>query len=241
MLFYQRGRSVLFWVFAGILLISSGAFAQNSDSLPPIEKKRPNSLKAGTWALQFQITQNFTLRDFHGMVLSTKRHYSTRKAIRAGVGFSASAADYNDKFESFQNDTLMYSRYAYRETNGQSFDLVVQYVVYAPEDTKARFYFGFGPIGSFYRNKYNSTEDTGYRNSQTSVNWAVGLSGPVGVEWFATENISLLAEYGLILKYNWLSSTSRSTSGTNTNRSKTTRCSLDVNPATVKFGLSVYF
>lgn len=237
----RTGRTVLLLAFTGLFLISSLAFAQDSDSLPSIEKKRPNSLKAGAWALQFQITQDFTLKDFQGMLISAKRHYSKGKAIRFGIGLSASLTDSDDWYRSFQNDTIVGGANSELENNGQSVDLIGQYVIYRPTDAKASFYFGGGLVGSYSRSKSNSASSSGSRNSQTTQNFAIGLSGVFGAEWFATKNIGLLAEYGVTLKYNWTRSNYKSSSGIFSNTGVRIQRTIGINPAIVKLGLSVYF
>jgi hypothetical protein len=241
MLNTRTGRPVLFLAFAGVFLLSPLTFAQNTDSLPSIEKKRPNSLKPGAWALQFQITQDFTLRDFQGMVISAKRHYSEGKAIRLGFGLRVNANSGKDEDEIFQIDTLVDSRSGHRESNTQAFDVTTQYVTHTGFSDRTKFYFGTGPLGSFSRSKYNSSYSDGSRSSQTTISWAVGMSTPLGVEWFATQNISFLAEYGLVVKYSWSRITYRSSSGIVSNNRKSTQDSFDINPAIVKLGLSVYF
>ncbi len=84
----------------------------------------------------------------------------------------------------------------------------------------------------------NPVESTSQR---TSKRWSLGISANLGAEWFATKNISFLAEYGLSLNYIWVKdSRTDKTAGIvveSENKSKI----FNLSATSVKFGLSVYF
>src|SRR3972149_5445120 len=128
MLLYRRGRPVLFFAFVGVFLVSSFAFARDFDSLPPVEKKRPNSLKPGAWALQFQISDNFrSFSGLQGFGVSVKYHFSRTNALRFGVGGGLSTSDFDDNFRSFQADTVRQRGVRDSEGDGENVDFAAQY------------------------------------------------------------------------------------------------------------------
>ena len=255
MLPYRTGRPVLFFALARVFLISSLTFAQNSDSLHPIEKKRSNSLAPGAWALQFQITQDFTLNAFQGVLLSAKKHFSGKSAVRFGLGLSASMSDADNFFEQRNIDTIRQIRENESEANSRSFDIAFQYLVYPSPAARVNLFLGTGPFVRHSHSRVESEADDAlfdtitfnysYRNVSESNRWSVGAGGLLGAEWFATRVFSLHAEYGLTLEYT--STESRSTytdfyTGIPiTRRYESNQNGLTVGPSMVKFGLSVYF
>ncbi len=62
------------------LVFSTGLLRGQTDSTDA-----DNSIAEGVWALQFSISNNFTLTPFKGTMLSAKYHLSTTNAIRFGV------------------------------------------------------------------------------------------------------------------------------------------------------------
>ena len=62
-----------------LIILPLSAAAQDDSALQP-----------GAWALQFQVTENFTLDDFQGSVVSVKYHSSAKSALDGfmmGAGF----------------------------------------------------------------------------------------------------------------------------------------------------------
>jgi hypothetical protein len=75
--------------------------------------------------------------------------------------------------------------------------------------------------------------------------WSAGLSAVMGVEWFLRKNLSLLAEYGTLIKY---THNKRTTTFINNDplRSQITQEEVvskrfAINDQAVKFGISLYF
>jgi len=231
----RAGRTAL--LFLAAVLSFSSVSAQTPDSAKPT---RANSLKPGAWALQFQITQDFTLNAFQGLLLSAKHHFSNKKAVRIGLGLNASVGESKDLFRNFQSDTLLSSNSGFRESNGQGIDVTLQYLNYPSPNKSANFFYGIGLGGGFSRSKSNSRSSNS-TNSSLTLQWNTGFSGAAGVEWFATEKISLQAEYGFTLRYRWLEQTSKSYSTILRSEGKATQESINFDPSQVKFGLSVYF
>ena len=63
------------FLFAALLFVTTG-FSQSTSYLDSLD---------GKFALQFRITNNFSLSNFQGTILSGKYHFSNRDAIRLGV------------------------------------------------------------------------------------------------------------------------------------------------------------
>ena len=133
---------------------------------------RPNSLQEGSWALLFQI-QDVPALDFFEGFLAMKHHLSDQTALRFGIGGNATTA--NDR------DGLQYA-----------FSLQTQYFIYPQEAADVNFYLGAGPRVGLNFSRLEVSNDEIVRQRRTSL----GITGRLGVEWFATRSISLLGEYG---------------------------------------------
>jgi len=223
-----------------LTLTTRNASAQNNE--------QRNSLQEDVWALQFQIADNFSLRAFQGFALSAKKHFSNTSALRVGVGLNISVRDDDRLDRTLPADTV---RQSYDQTsNNQSIDISTQYLLYPNPDADINVFFGAGPLLRFTRNKVE-TEATNIMGGSTyksnSVlnehSWAIGASGLLGVEWFASKNISFLGEYALSLEYYTakLNRTQSTTASIDRTESEYSTKYFRVYPLLVKFGLSVYF
>jgi hypothetical protein len=194
--------------------------------------------------LQFQINNNFSLSSFQGATLSAKRHFSNKKAIRLGISLGGGVSDVEDQ------SNITGATFG-RSGNGQSIGINAQYTIYPSPDKSVNVFFGAGPIVGFSRSSstITSTPDSfsSTRNKAEETTWSAGISGILGVEWFATRNISFIAEYASSLGYN--SSNRKETAEQKTNTSDYIMTNeierhtkgFQFNPNAVKFGLSVYF
>jgi hypothetical protein len=230
-----------------ILAFCAGVGTANgqTEELPKVDTK--NSLVKGAWALQFQINNNFSLSSFQGSTLSAKRHYSNKKAIRFGVSLNGSFSDQDQSSEV----PGMVGPKNESDENSQSIGINTQYVFYPAPDKSVNFFFGAGPFTQFLRSNRTSTTSSGFststRTKTKGTTWAAGISGVLGVEWFATRSISFVAEYSSNLGYNSASQTDTAeqktgTSGyTVTNELKRKSKGLQLSSGFVRFGLSVYF
>lgn len=185
---------------------------------------RPNSLRAGAWALQFSITsgQFFDLDSFAGGV-SLKRHFSTRSAVRAGL--SASASDGGG-------------------SNGYSVGTEFIYQRYLRPEAEANAYWGVGPELD-YSHRWTAqqvTDSLSVHNESTQ--YSVGAKALLGVEWFASRVISLHAEYQVFWRHTHRETRRELTalgSGTVVVDSQETESWEFLLNDLVRFGLSVYF
>lgn len=171
-----------------------------------------NYLVRGSWSLQFRISNNFTLSNFEGALISAKRHLSEKSAIRFGLSLSGSTGDVSsDNISSMQDSAI--SNTQNNSSDGELNDITVgvtsQIMFYTTSDKKINFYFGVGPDFSYSRSRrdydlqYIRT-DFPIRNgvnNDYSRTWTFGLLGSWGVEYFITQKLSLMAEYGAGMGY----------------------------------------
>ncbi|MCG8604204.1 hypothetical protein MJD09_04280 [bacterium] len=216
--------------------LNSAAFAQS---------KEPNhSLEPSTWSLQFQISNDFTLRSFQGGILSAKYHFSKQRALRFGLAISGSFQDREQTNQQFIDDNLGLEREADTQTDLQSIDLITQYMFYSTPK-RLNFYGGIGPIVGFSRNNGDIKErlDNGVMSTtKTEIKrWAIGVNTVIGGEWFAAKNISLLAEYTLQAIYDWRSDTQTRTIDNIRDITQTDLKRLILDAQRVRFGVSIYF
>ncbi|MBI3365592.1 MAG: hypothetical protein HY033_11875 [Ignavibacteriae bacterium] len=221
-----------------IVMCSYLLVAQESES-------KKNSLQEGMWAMQFQINNNFTLSSFQGTTISVKRHYSPTTAIRLGTSLSFSF----DNRDGSSTNTLEPNPRS-DDSNGQSLDVRVQYLWYPSPASAINMYFGAGPLVGLSHSK-QTFEQSFLNNGQpvTSVRtdegtaWGIGISGVLGLEWFATASIAFNAEYGSSMTYAWQKQVSSITlsDASPAPGNESTRHSFGLFSSGVRFGLSAYF
>jgi hypothetical protein len=202
--------------------------------------ERDNSLKEGKWALQFAIDQNFSLTNFEGSIISIKKQFSEKRAIRLGLSLS------------FENNNGTSSHISGFDTIPDTDFKLTGYSVYAtptlmfylnPRDA-VNLYTGAGIIlgGSYYWNEAMQNLPDGYNyRYERSYSYGGGITGLLGVEFFPIKNLSILAEYFASFQYNHYSGhTIYDVPGEySVHNSKNNQ--FDFNGQQVNFGLSVYF
>ena len=222
-----------------------------------------NFLQPDAWALEFGIGYNFSLTSFQGSALSIKRQLNSHEAIQLGIGGSLSDQSTSGSTQYNLGDTLTYGYSQTGASNGGSIQVNLQYVYYPNPDADVIFYFGAGPTIGYSRSKSNinstpalpvpadSTVYIDYPSSpnQNSTSWNAGVSAMAGVECFVWKYVSIHAQYGLNLTYG----ESNYTSGyayeilrngklvPRTSSSHGSSHTWQFYPASVMFGLSVYF
>lgn len=206
------------------------------------------SLRPGSWSLQFGIGNDFRLQSFDGLMISCKRHYSANSAIRLGVDLSAALR--NSKSDLY---THLYPVYRTDEdADGLTIDVSAMYLYYPSSGRRVNLFLGIGPDIGYWRDKsvrerMERQYDTGidYMETRSSYRYAIhaGAKGALGVEWFATKDISLLAEYGAVMAYSYsFAEHVTENHGTGLDRySHLISRQLQLTHSSVKFGLSVYF
>lgn len=200
-------KRILF-VLVSLLISNAVNFCQDTTA---------NALKCGKFAIQFQVGSSFTLRPFSGASFSGKYQLSSESAVRFGIGINGST-DFENKVNN--HDTT--------KAQNLDFNLNAQYIRYLKTVEDVSLYAGTGPYYSryFYRSDFSHNRDN---------DWSIGINFLLGVEWFFKDNMSLSAEYGLLIQY--LKSNSTSYGGENTSNSKSIIIS---NGNQFNFGLSIY-
>ncbi len=158
-------------VLGGLLAHPTTSAAQDGTS---------NPLRDGSWAIQFRITDNFSLSTFSGSVISVKRHYSARSALRAGLSLSLSAGSLESE-RAFQDTTIT----ARGDSDAYSFRVELQYLGYTSPSRKVSPYWGVGPLVG-YAYSYSRGSSPGSDLIQERREWTLGLIGSLGAEWFPT-------------------------------------------------------
>ena len=199
----------------------SPAFLQAQDST-----KELNSLKPGAWALQFGIGGNFTLTSFQGASFAAKYHLSESSAVRAGISIGGNTGDATGSSTMNQTDTITYLGSQNKSSNNQALNFMLQYLWYANPKGVIHFYTAIGTSLLYYRQSDNQDGSTtlvgtaGYvswtTSSYVTKQWGAGVVGAAGVEWFPAQWLSLRAEYGEGIQYQWASSTTTETSSLST-------------------------
>ncbi len=219
-------KSVFFSAFVLLLFVSPSLQAQDSTSL------------AGKYALQFQISQNFTLSNFLGSVISGKYHFTNESAIRLGIDFNATMSNESKKTDYNNVNTSENDSY---QTNSQTINIITQYIFYPVISDNIKFYYGIGPsIGlGFSKNgtTYNNTGGYFSSRNQTGKSFSAGVQGSAGVEWFFAKKLSLCAEYALSYVYSY----SKVEGNPNNDHVEQRNYNYSFTGNNVRFGLSVYF
>jgi len=229
-------------MLVGVITLFCSCLLPAQDSEP-----KKNSLQEGMWALQFQVSQNFTLASFQGSTISLKRQYSPNVAIRLGSSINLSSSTSATGFLSMPDSFIYYSQNAFG--NSQNISVTAQYLRYPDPIAGVNLFFGAGPVIGFGRAKdvreqiqfrANTPVD---RDQATDLvtNWSLGLSMAAGVEWFASTSISISAEYGSSLLYSWRKMTRTRDPFTPGGDLESKNSSFGFLPSKVLFGLSAYF
>ncbi len=227
-------------------LLSASVFAQQDQET---RHNRNNSLAKGARAFQFEIVGdlfNLDLRNLFGTTLALKKQTSDGSAMRIGLGVGFNLSD-QDRTSEVREDSITQSQTDY-DRNGQSVNIVIQKIFYPAPTADVNFFYGLGPLASFGHDK-SAQEDLRPWTRTTSTetySWSVGVAGVLGVEWFPTRSISLLAEYGSDMRYKWeerkVESSRTYPDGTTIGQvSEDKSKGLSLSTTSVKVGLSVYF
>ncbi len=208
------------------------------------------SLRPGSWSLQFGVLGDYQLSSFGGLMFSLKRHYSERSAIRLGLDFRVTSKDTDFDRDSGYEDDLCY----YRAEDGDgftAFGVTAQYLFYPSPTKSANLFLGIGPSISYSKKKSDfDSWDSCTEDSVTDSRWTKtyslhsGIRGALGFEWFVAENVGLLAEYGVRLIYVYSENETRSDRTTSIRREthdKRISREMVFSYDAVRVGLSVYF
>ncbi len=229
-------RSFAFIITA--LLISASAFGQVSGEK---NKDTKHSLYKGSKALQFSIASSLRLGSFQGVALSGKKQFSEKSAIRIGVDLYLSVADYD--FNSVRGGQAPGYTIRSSVSNTESITFRIQYMRYYSLKEAIKAYWATGPLfrfGRYFFEERRNDVATDYTRRE-NIDWAAGATGVLGVEWFASRNIGIHAEYFVTFDYAWERQKSKYVSGIDITNVRDRTQGVRLNTSDVKFGLSAYF
>jgi hypothetical protein len=235
-------------IFNGLIL-AMAVFLMNPGGVlavsPDAKEGTPHK---GSQALQFQVASNFRLTTFQGSLISYIKFLSDRRALRVGVDVLGHTGDRDITFEFPDYDSLR------GEGNPEDWNhqyALVSQLLTLQKKGPIRFYYGGGPKLSYvntgresidFRIYYDELERVSSKDTYRT--WGLGLSGTAGVQRVLNDYLTLHAEYGLSIMYQWGRQTSEYQFTENPERDKkstTDISSFDVRSEGVRFGLSVYF
>ncbi len=179
------------------LVLLLAALAASNLPLAPTscaETEYDNILATKNWALQFAITQDFTLSNFDGYMIAAKKQTSANRAWRFGAEVTGELG------KDQRPEGVPTSTGGWRVTQF-GIDLNLIRLTYPSSTSRAKFYYGFGPSMSFDYGQWKARTDPYAYIRETET--GIGVMGLAGVEFFVTHSISLSAEYCLLFKYTY--------------------------------------
>ena len=199
-------------------------------------------IKADARALVFSIDPNFTLGSFEGSTISYKRHRSESAAVRVGLSFSGG-------YSAFDQDRDASNLDQEGDNANAGVSASLYFLRYTRSRTSVHLYYGAGPTFSAGRSSGDVTTEYGIDGDVTQAQRFVlvgaGVSGIVGVEWPATDWLSVLAEYGQTVRYSYTHTTNEidfQNNSDNDNKAfSRSDHTISTGPSGVRFGLSVFF
>lgn len=228
-----------------IILLPELSAQTDDEKTEPIE----NSLAADKWALMFQIDQYFTLTSFEGTMLSVKRHFSSSSALRFGFSATFGSGDASGNEQEIIADTGLSDEASSSSSTTSGFTVNLQYLLYPNPGDDINLFLGAGPLIQLSHNSSESNQvltNSGRHSTYDRDTWYLGVSGAVGVEWFATRSLSFHGEYGAAVQYITSTRTQvdiQSGGSTGDSRTEFTGDSHEwrYSSQAVKFGVSAYF
>jgi hypothetical protein len=164
-----------------------------------------------------------------GTMISFKQMLNSKNGIRISAGIAAGSYDSKDYTSVPENGITNNVK-----VDSISFSLHATYLKYLYCIKNFYLYGGTGPFGKFSYQEYKDLSFT-----KVIRNYALGLDGCLGIEWFFTEHFTLFLEYNLLADWEYRHSTSDLiNSNVTAPENKTINYNLNYN--TVFMGLSIY-
>lgn len=206
------------------------------------DERSEAALNEGSWSLQFAIDQNFDLNSFAGANLSCKKHMSEKTAFRLGLSLAGRLGN-SDIHESDDGGPVYFVRDEDLDRDYFSGNLNLLWINYANPDDRLVFFYGLGPQIGYSRDKRELSVESEVNNLDKDYRWSMsaGFRGALGVEWFVANGVSLLAEYGTSLQYEYSEYEQLREHEQSTDRREQISRELRVLADAVRLGVSVYF
>lgn len=213
-----------------ILILFVFSFQSYSQNKPD---SSVNSLKKGSWAIQFGIGNNLDLTAFNNYSVSIMTHLTNKSAIRIGVG--GSVTDQSGPSTDGGNP----GNYTNKD---YGFQFEITFLYYFTRKSALNFFIGAGPLGTYSYSETNRPYSEGYDYNK-STSWGLGAKGLAGCEWFFMRKASLFAEYEASITFGKTNMFSESVdlSVPIDIRNSTESNDIFVRGNAAKMGLSIYF
>ena len=223
-------RHKISFLFISVFFLTN-LYSQSTDSV---------FIKDNSRAILFGIDKDLYVESFLGTAFSGKWHFSKTSAIRAGISVSSTYRNSNSDSESH----ISFSEQHSKETSkNYSVSTAIEYLKYFPSHGRVFFFCGLGPQITYRWTK--STEygkEFDYLDWQKnrvvkSTEWDLGIHGTIGIECFVSNNVSLMAEYGLSVNYEDYKSNYEYDTSTSKNENQY----FNIISNSKKLGISFYF
>lgn len=195
------------------------------------------SLRVGSWSIQFGAGRNLTLQPLGGFSLSVKRHFSDRSAI----GMVATLTGGQGGIAPTSGNRSI----RHIDVDDFGIQLSPVYIYYPNRDGAVKLVVGLGPDFGFSlfeqtyeRRASSSVESPWMKMSYSRKVYSVGINGLLGGEWFFTRRMSLFANYGSSLRFQY---TERKEDRGGTRLVQNTYRRFELCDIRTELGLSLYF
>jgi len=147
------------------------------------------------WALQFGIDRNFTLKNFDGYMFAAKNQTSQARAWRYGGSVKTVIGSKDAAVRFYETDNSDW------DVSEFELGLHVARLHYASTSDRSKLFFGYGPFFEFDYLEYDAAHgEPFYHRDVSGTGGGLAL---IGVEFFATQTISLTAEYSMRLAFTY--------------------------------------
>lgn len=204
------------------------------------------------FGLEFGLSGLFNFTNYSGNnLIAGKYQMDNNSAIRLGFSgafnTTSGTQTYTNNFVS-STGTSNFTKQVTNSSSSMTIGINADYQYYINPSDIIKAYVGIGPTFSIgYNNKvysdvfFDNLETSNYTNS--SYSWSIGARVCLGVEWFATKNLSLFAEYGLVASYtqNFGNSTIVDLDTSNSTGVVSVGNGITINPLNIQLGIAAYF
>ena len=160
-----------------------------------------------THSLQFRVNNFISFTQFKGYLLSYKRHFSDQSAFRTGMSVRVRKWEEKESNYYLYPDTTRLDQNL--DCNDMEIEIMIEYLRYFNLKNDVKIFFGIGPRLLFDINNFD-TDDISVSGDRYSYvkkynydHYQFGLTFSYGLEWFFMKNMSLHAEYGFNLSYDY--------------------------------------
>ncbi len=189
-----------------MVLFSGSSIAQIGNSSKTNSDKY---IKSENWSVQAEVIGFNSLSTNLGLSLSIKKNINQNSAFQSGVEFLGLVQNYSNGVRFTGNIPNFYS-VQNTDIRSKGTQVFFKYLYYPLERRKVTIYTGGGPLIGYYvdrveRNGLTSSkiETDSYLIKEIGYTWAAGLILNTGLEWYAYDNFSIVAEYGIAIVYSW--------------------------------------